>query len=128
MKKLTREWVRKAEADFRAAKKLTRAKPPLADSACFHCQQTIEKYFKALLQEWGLPVPKIHSLERLQTLLPTPGTAFAGYRQRLKAVSKYAVEYRYPGIFASVRQARSAMRFTTLIRGQARRLLGLRAR
>src|SRR5437762_13642503 len=108
MKKLTREWVRKAEADFRAAKKLTRAKPPLADAACFHCQQAIEKYLKALLQEWGSPVPKIHGLEKLETLLSGNTSAFRAHRRRLKAVSKYAVEYRYPGVFASVRQVRSA--------------------
>ena len=39
MKKLTAEWVRKAEVDLKAARKMAEEKPPLNDPACFHCQQ-----------------------------------------------------------------------------------------
>ena len=53
MKRLTREWVRKAEADYRAAELLDRGSDPLHDQACFHCQQCAEKYLKALLEEAG---------------------------------------------------------------------------
>ena len=48
MKKLTREWIRKAEADHHAAVKLHRGSDPLHDIVCFHCQQCAEKYLKAL--------------------------------------------------------------------------------
>lgn len=62
MKRLTREWVRKAEVDHRAALKLGRGKDRLHDATCFHCQQSAEKYLKALLEELGQTVPKTHNL------------------------------------------------------------------
>jgi HEPN domain-containing protein len=61
MKRLTAAWIRKAESDFRVAKNQAAMRPPAHDEVCFHCQQSAEKFFKALLQEWGLPVPKIHA-------------------------------------------------------------------
>ena len=54
MKRLTAEWVVKAEADFDAAHELASSKSRLHDSVCFHCQQSAEKYLKALLAERGL--------------------------------------------------------------------------
>jgi len=43
MKPTTREWVNKAENDFKvAAQILRRRKDVVADAACFHCQQCIE--------------------------------------------------------------------------------------
>jgi HEPN domain-containing protein len=49
MKKLTMEWVRKAEADLRVVRKIYKATPLLRDETCFHCQQAAEKYLKAVL-------------------------------------------------------------------------------
>lgn len=69
MKAATREWVRKAEADYRGAKSLARSRPPLHDLVCFHCQQCAEKYLKALLEELGMGVPKTHDLDKLLTVL-----------------------------------------------------------
>ena len=49
MKPLTREWVRKAEGDYATAAREMRArKSPNYDAACFHAQQCVEKYLKAL--------------------------------------------------------------------------------
>ncbi len=127
MKKLTAEWVRKADADLRAAKKLLAAKPPISDAASFHCQQLVEKYFKALLQEAGLPIPKIHNLAKLLRHLPDP-SSLKIYQKSLKKLSPYAVDYRYPGIYASVREARSALRWAEEIRLQVRALLHIRSR
>ena len=62
MKKVTREWVRKAEVDYRSADGLRRKEPPVHESVCFHCQQCAEKYLKALMEEVGLPIPKTHDL------------------------------------------------------------------
>ena len=50
MKPLTRERVEKAEGDFQvAAQIMRRRKQRVFDAACFHAQQTVEKYFKARL-------------------------------------------------------------------------------
>lgn len=69
MKKLTAEWVRKAESDYRAAEILARNRPPENDLICFCCQQAAEKYLKALLTALRLPVPRVHNLEDLLGLL-----------------------------------------------------------
>ena len=50
MKRMTREWIRKAEDDFRAAGVLAAGSEPFHDQVCFHCQQSAEKYLKALLE------------------------------------------------------------------------------
>src|SRR5438270_565288 len=65
MKKSTREWVKKADADHRAAARLAGGSEPFHDQVYFHCQQSAEKYLKALLAELGLPIPKIHNLDRV---------------------------------------------------------------
>ena len=56
MKRLTAEWVKKADADFVAANKLRRGRVALHDQVCFHCQQAAEKYLKALMVELGLTI------------------------------------------------------------------------
>ena len=53
MKKATRDWVRKAEADYRGALRLASADEPFHDLVAFHCQQSAEKYLKAMLEELG---------------------------------------------------------------------------
>src|SRR5438270_235943 len=54
MKRTTREWVRKAESDFRLASVIARGSESFHDEQCFHCQQSAEKYLKALLAEWRI--------------------------------------------------------------------------
>jgi HEPN domain-containing protein len=69
MKRLTAEWVSRAEADYQGAVALQgRRKQPLPDLVCFHCQQCAEKYRKAFLQETGVPFPKTHVLTDLLNL------------------------------------------------------------
>src|SRR5215210_4671542 len=101
MKRLTREWVDKAEEDIGAARDSAARTPPRRNVACFHCQQAAEKYLKALLQELGLAVPKTHELNNLlNLLLPHDGT-LAGLRRGLRSLTHYAVDYRYPGVRAT---------------------------
>jgi HEPN domain-containing protein len=57
MKASTVEWVEKAEVDWEVAQRAYRArKVALYDAACFHCQQCIEKYLKARLNEAGVVI------------------------------------------------------------------------
>jgi len=69
MKRPTREWVKKAEADFRGARSLARQTPSLHDLVCFHSQQCAEKYLKALLEELGIAIAKSYDLEKLLAVL-----------------------------------------------------------
>lgn len=56
MKRATREWVNKAEDDYRLAVQIARGSEPFHDQVCFHGQQSAEKYLKALFEEIGLLV------------------------------------------------------------------------
>jgi HEPN domain-containing protein len=69
MKRATRECVGKAEEDYRTAELIERSREPLYDQLCFHCQQSAEKYLKALLEELGVAIDKTHDLEKLLTCL-----------------------------------------------------------
>ena len=128
MKRLTAEWVRKAEADFAAARNLRKTRPPLHDQVCFHCQQTVEKYLKALLQEHGLPIPKTHDLTLLVSLVVSADKTCRELRCGTKTMTRFAVEYRYPGFAASATQARAAFTKAAFFRERIRKRLGLRTR
>lgn len=51
MKAATREWLGKAEDDYRPALQVARGSEPFHDQLCFHCQQSAEKHLKALFEE-----------------------------------------------------------------------------
>ncbi len=128
MRKLTAEWVRKAEADFVAANKLNGGSPPLHDQVCFHCQQSAEKYLKALLQEVGAVVPRTHILLDLLAHLLPHHAHVRSLRRGLDFLSRFAVATRYPGDHATKRQAEAALRWAEQTRVTSRAILGIRAR
>src|SRR5260221_8208631 len=97
MKKTTREWVRKAEADYLAARKLFHSPDRLHDQSCFFCQQSAEKYLKSLLEELGLSVPRTHILKDLLALLLPHHASLKRLRTPLTFLTRFAVGTRYPG-------------------------------
>jgi HEPN domain-containing protein len=128
MKKSTREWVRKAEADFRAGEQLQLCVPPVHDVICFHAQQAAEKYLKALREEHGLSIPRIHDLlHLLADLLPHHPT-LGSLRRGLLALNDFGVDARYPGQSLTKRDAQSALRWARRIRDACRDSLGIRPR
>lgn len=126
MQKLTSEWVKKAEGDYRAAALLAQGSVSLHDQVCFHCQQCAEKYLKALLQELGLPVPRTHSLLALRNLLLDQHPSLRPMRRSLEFLSRFAVGPRYPLFQAKKRQALAAIRWTERVRVECRTLLGIK--
>jgi HEPN domain-containing protein len=126
MKKLTKEWVQKAEADYRLAGKLVSGSEPFHDHVCFLCQQAAEKYLKALLEELGLPVPRIHNLVQLLTLLLPHYPSLRPLRRGLKFLTRFAVGTRYPGEKGNKRTAHAAYRWASKARELVRLLLGIR--
>lgn len=50
---------------FSSGKQARGGRPPRHDAVCFHCQQSAEKYLKALLQDAGIKVAKTHNLVAL---------------------------------------------------------------
>ena len=126
MKRLTREWVQKAESDLRAAHALAVGPRWPNDIVTFHCQQSAEKYLKALLQEAGQPVPKIHNLQSLQTQLLPLHPSLRPLRRGLTFLTRFAVDARYPGFPVSRRQAVACLHWADRVREKCRELLGVR--
>jgi HEPN domain-containing protein len=102
MKPIAAEWIDKAEADFASLGREVRArKEPNYDGACFHAQQCIEKYMKALLTERRIIFPRTHDLVALLDLVVEKSPHLEVHREDLAFLSEYAVHYRYPGIPAA---------------------------
>jgi HEPN domain-containing protein len=110
MKRMTREWIRKAEDDFRTAELVAAGGEPLHDQICFHCQQSAEKYLKALLEELTLPIARIHDLEDLLEQLLPHYSSLARYRRGLRFLTGFAVDLRYPLLRTSARRMPRASR------------------
>ena len=121
----TAMWVRYAEEDLQAARDAGSRKPPLRNVACFHCQQSAEKYLKAVLQEAGLAVPRTHELEDLLDLLLPHDAALVRLRWSLRSLTPYAVNFRYPGVRATTRRVTTALRQAERVRRELRAWLGL---
>jgi len=58
LKPATADWIELAKRDFSAAKKLVDDEY-LSNVCLFHCQQTIEKLFKAILEEHKIKIPVV---------------------------------------------------------------------
>jgi HEPN domain-containing protein len=86
--------VRKAESDYQLAVRIAQGSETFHDEQCFHCQQSAEKYLKALLEELGLPVPKTHDCEELRILLLPHHPSLRSYRRGLTFLTNYAVGVR----------------------------------
>jgi HEPN domain-containing protein len=126
MKPATREWVRCAEEDFDVASALMRRRTrTAANSIGFHCQQCVEKYLKARLQEAGAGVPKTHDLVALLQLLLAVEPLWASFAPALRRLNDYAVKFRYPGHVATRADARQALKACRVLRGEVRLSLGL---
>ena len=92
---ILRQWVRKAERDLEAARRILAVDQGCPyDTACFHCQQVAEKYLKCLLTLLGIQAPRTHDLEKLADLLP-PGTQISEPMAALVTMNPYAVDVRY---------------------------------
>jgi HEPN domain-containing protein len=94
---LVGQWVQKAENDLKNAEHtLTMGEDCPYDTVCFHAQQCVEKYLKALLTYLTIEFPKIHDIGELIDLLPAHLRPPLSVIER-ERVSDYAVEARYPG-------------------------------
>ena len=72
MKKQVNEWLRHAKIDLFSAKKLLEDEF-LTQSVAFHTHQAIEKSFKAIIEDRGKRIPRIHDLEKLYGLIQELG-------------------------------------------------------
>ncbi len=119
-----RDWVVKAEEDYAAVRTLIQKRRPfLNDVVCFHAQQCVEKYLKALLTSRRIAFPKTHDLLDLLELVKSKAITLELLRPDLTYLQPYAVEFRYPGEGASRKEALRSARLTHHIRDAIRPLL-----
>lgn len=87
-------WIRKGDNDLRTARQSLALEGPY-DTACFHCQQAVEKYLKAVLALHGRPVPRTHDLRDIHLVVVANEASLSLGGVDLSSLTPYAVEVRY---------------------------------
>jgi HEPN domain-containing protein len=90
-------WLVKAANDLRGAQLDLAAHPPLLEDALFHCQQAVEKAFKAFLTFHQLPFRKTHNLEELGVTCLQVDRTLKSLVDEVVPLTEYAWAFRYPG-------------------------------
>ena len=119
------EWLLKADNDLKtAAHTLTLGQDCPTDTVCFHAQQCVEKYIKALPIFRATLFSKTHDIHVLGALLPPK------LRPKLDSktqdrLTQYATVLRYPGAGPDVplAEARKAVAIARRVRKQVRKHL-----
>lgn len=93
-KEYIQAWLVKAEHDLVSAQRLLEIQPMILDSACFHCQQAVEKSLKAFLHYNKVGVERTHDI----VFLLKECSVFDSIFNSIDSlnISDYAVLGRYP--------------------------------
>jgi HEPN domain-containing protein len=91
---LARGWMQKGESDRLNAERTTQSAGPY-DTACFHPQQAVEKYLKAILALAGSPIPRTHDLEDIYDHCVAIAPDLLLDPMELSLLTPYAVQLRY---------------------------------
>lgn len=110
MNALVREWIDKAEGDLRTAEREGAVTDsPNWDAVCYHAQQAVEKYIKAVLQQKGKAVVRTHDLAALLPLAGIAPEELGDLNDDAEWLTAFAVEVRYPGETADAEAAKRAV-------------------
>ena len=115
MREIVREWVKKGDSDFIAAKTLA-PQEGVENQTGFHCQQAIEKWLKAYLIKQGEELRKIHDLTALVIDCEKYDPAFQELEPLVEGLTDFAVEFRYPDENATPEEVQDALDKTVKIR------------
>jgi len=96
MRYLTGEWLKAAADDLSTIGKIM-GDENLTQVVAFHAQQAVEKSLKALLEEHGIDVPKIHDIVRLQKLVEKHVNLSDEQMRTLIKINELYIDSRYPG-------------------------------
>jgi HEPN domain-containing protein len=103
MKQITKDWLTIAEDDLLAAKKLSH-EIRLTNLVSFHCQQCLEKCFKAMIEEQNKPSIKSHDLLKLKNYadvqLSDPELIL------IEMINEVYIDARYPGDLGLLRNGK----------------------
>lgn len=94
------------------------------DTVCFHAQQCVEKYTKALLVWHGIEFSWVHDIGTLIALLPERSRPDLTPEEQ-ERLTDYAVTTRYPGDYEPIplSEAQEAVKVARRVRRQIRRWL-----
>ncbi|MBN1604437.1 MAG: HEPN domain-containing protein [Chitinispirillaceae bacterium] len=108
------EWLRKANRDLLSARILLFNETPVADTACFHCQQAVEKTLKAFLIFHSIRFDRVHNLSYLMQLCEKQNSEFVSFREITEELTPFAVEIRYPGVIVElpIKEAKRVLMMT----------------
>lgn len=115
MKKITEEWLKKAKKDLLVAQREMKEKEAVYDAVCFHSQQAVEKFLKAILQENEIYFEKTHDLEILYEKCKNIVPEVQKIKEKLVELSSYAVEVRYPGVEATEEEAKESLKTAIIV-------------
>jgi HEPN domain-containing protein len=97
MKQLSQDWLDAAQDDLLTIESILN-NPILTNIVAFHSQQAIEKSFKAIIEEFAIPLKKIHNLQTLylniEKLLDFPVNELI-----LSELDRLYIDTRYPTEF-----------------------------
>ena len=115
-------WVEKAENDLRNAGHTLKIKQKCpTDTVCFHAQQCVEKYLKALLVWREVEFPRAHDITHLlKRLAPRDQPDLTP--DECEQLTDYATVNRYPGDYPPItlQEARQAVKIARRVRKQIR--------
>ena len=90
------QWLELAKEDLSAARFLTKMHPMPMEIVCFHCQQSGEKYLKAILCLKGLKIPKVHDLFVIYDLVLPFSPQLETLFPACQVINEYGIGPRYP--------------------------------
>lgn len=120
MKKSTNEWLHSAESDLQLIGMIL-SQENLTHLAAFHAQQSIEKAFKALIEEFDLGFVKTHSLELLYHKVQSVILLQIDVEQ-LALLDQLYIEARYPGELGLLPDGKPTIAEATLFYALAKHL------
>ncbi len=118
-------WIRKAEMDLAAARRLAKGDEPLPDQMGFFCQQTAEKYLNAFLIASDQVPPRTHDVDALVEMCAAVDPAFEQLQAVVEGLTEFAVVFRYPEEWSDESTAIRSLTKAEQVRGWVRRRLGL---
>jgi len=95
MKFITEEWLKSSESDLHTIEEII-DNEMLTHIVAFHCQQCIEKAFKAIIEEYQLTERRIHDLITLKDIVSLM-SKFDFDEDILDLLNKLYIDSRYPG-------------------------------
>lgn len=129
MNELVEEWITKAEGNYISALTLVKGKRTrVFDVICNQCQQSAEKYLKALLVRHKVSFPKTHDMKQLYNLVTRVEPDIRLLEEPVLSLDPYGVDIRYAGLQATEDEMKEAVKAMKQVRKFARARLGLKVR